>query len=47
MQGISGRHPLLAKDFCECFMIEICGERLLVLALAEIQGLEFNGLVVF
>ncbi|ODG97984.1 hypothetical protein A4S05_00790 [Nostoc sp. KVJ20] len=47
MQGISARHPLLEKDFCEWFMIEICGERLSVLASAEIQGLEFNGLVVF
>ncbi|MHC5862596.1 hypothetical protein [Nostoc sp.] len=47
MQGISGRHPLLEKDFCEWFMIEICGERLSALASAEIQGLEFNGLVVF
>ncbi|MEH2028275.1 MAG: hypothetical protein V7K67_01085 [Nostoc sp.] len=28
-------------------MIEICGERLSALASAEIQGLEFNGLVVF
>lgn len=47
MQGISGRHPLLEKDFCDWFMIEICGERLSALASAEIQGLEFNGLVVF
>ena len=28
-------------------MIEICGERLSALASAEIQDLEFNGLVVF
>ncbi|MFW9262848.1 hypothetical protein [Nostoc sp. CALU 546] len=28
-------------------MIEICSERLSALASAEIQGLEFNGLVVF
>lgn len=26
MQGIGGRHPLLEKDFCEWFMIEICGQ---------------------
>ena len=47
MQGIGGRHPLLEKDFCDWFMIEICGERLSALASAEIQGLEFNGLVIF
>ncbi|NEU82583.1 hypothetical protein G1O98_26945 [Nostoc sp. UIC10630] len=28
-------------------MIEICSERLSALASAEIQGLEFNGLVIF
>ncbi|BAY41917.1 hypothetical protein NIES2111_63130 (plasmid) [Nostoc sp. NIES-2111] len=47
MQGISSRHPFLEKDFTKWFMYEICGERLSALASVEIEGLEFNGLVVF
>ncbi|MEJ1932630.1 hypothetical protein WDZ92_20550 [Nostoc sp. NIES-2111] len=47
MQGISKRHPFLEKDFTNWFMYQICGKRLSALASAEIEDLEFNGLVVF
>jgi hypothetical protein len=47
MQGISSRHPFLEKDFSDWFMYKICGERLSALASAQIEGLEFNRLVVF
>jgi hypothetical protein len=47
MQGISSRHPKIEKDFCDWLMFDVCGERLSDLASVEIEGIEFNGSVVF
>ena len=47
MEGISRRHPEIENDFCSWFMSTVWSERLLALASADTQGIEFDGSVVF